>query len=173
VSLAHVFSSSGGPDVELLIAAFGAGVLGIVFFMQKAVKPQVSVVLLLVAVALGITAFSLGGESESGANPPAPDVTLTFITPTNEETVPAGEDIEVTVDIEGGQLVTDPNSTVEGGGHLHIYVDGVNVSMPTTETSEIELERGVHVISAAFVSPDHHPFDPPIIEEIEVTADDR
>ncbi|MPZ69991.1 MAG: hypothetical protein GEU71_10750 [Actinobacteria bacterium] len=172
MSLAHILSNSGGPDVELLIAAFGAGVLGIVFFMQKAVKPQVSVVLLLVAVALGITAFSLGG-SESGVNPPAPDVALTFVTPSNEATVPSGEDIEVTIDIEGGQLVTDPNSTVEGGGHLHIYVDGVNVSMPTTETSEIELERGVHVITAEFVSPDHHQFSPRIFEEIEVTADDR
>lgn len=172
MSLAHVFSSSGGPDVELLIAAFGAGVLGIVFFMQKAVKPQVSVVLLLVAVALGITAFSMGG-SPSSVSPPAPDVTLTFVTPTNEATVPANEDIEVTVDIEGGTLVSDPNSTVAGAGHLHIYVDGVNVSMPSTETSEIELDRGVHVITAEFVSPDHHQFSPRIFEEIEVTADDR
>lgn len=172
MSLAHILSNGSGPDVELLIAAFGAGVLGITFFMQKAVKPQVSVVLLLVTVALGITTFTMGG-SESSVNPPAPDVTLTFVSPTNEATVPANEDIEVTIDIEGGQLVSDPNSTVEGGGHLHIYVDGVNVSMPTTETSEIELERGVHVITAEFVSPDHHQFSPRIFEEIEVTADDR
>ncbi|MBK5228996.1 MAG: hypothetical protein JJE05_10870, partial [Actinobacteria bacterium] len=54
--LAHILSNGGGPDLELLIAAFGAGVLGVIFFLQKAVKPQVSVILLLVAVALGITA---------------------------------------------------------------------------------------------------------------------
>lgn len=153
--------------MQLLIAAFGAGVLGIVFFMQKAVKPQVSVTLLLVAVALGVTAFALGG------GPSAPDVTLRFVTPTDGATVPANEDIEVTIEVQGGKLVTGTDSTVEGGGHLHIYVDGVTFAMPTTETSEIELERGVHVLSAEFVTPDHHPFSPPIIEEIEVTADDR
>ncbi len=167
--LAHILSSGGGPDLELLIAAFGAGVLGVVFFLQKAVKPQVSVILLLVAVALGITAFSLGG-SDSGATP-APDVTLVFVTPEDGDTVAAGVDIELTVDVQGGELVTDSNSTVEGGGHLHIYVDGVNVSMPSDETSEIELERGVHVVAAEFVSPDHHQFSPRIVEEIDVTAE--
>lgn len=168
--LAHILSSGGGPDLELLIAAFGAGVLGVVFFLQKAVKPQVSVILLLVAVALGITAFSLGG-SDSGANPPAPGVTLVFVTPEDGDTVAAGADIELTVDVQGGELVTDPNSTVEGGGHLHIFVDDINVSMPSEETSEIELERGVHTIAAEFVSPDHHQFSPRIVEEIDVTAE--
>lgn len=168
--LAHILSNGGGPDLELLIAAFGAGVLGVIFFLQKAVKPQVSVILLLVAVALGITAFSVG-DSGSSANPPAPDVTLVFVTPKDGDTVPAGEDIEVTVEVQGGELVTDPNSTVEGGGHLHIFVDDVNVSMPSSATSEIELERGVHTVSVEFVSPDHHAFSPKIVEEIEVTAE--
>lgn len=168
--LAHILSNGGGPDLELLIAAFGAGVLGVVFFLQKAVKPQVSVILLLVAVALGITAFSLG-DSDSGAKPPAPDVTLVFVTPEDGDTVAAGEDIEVTVEVQGGELVTDPNSTVEGGGHLHIFVDDVNVSMPSEATSEIELKRGVHTVSVEFVSPDHHSFSPKLTEEIEVTAE--
>ncbi len=162
-------ASAGGANIELLIAAFGAGLLGVVFFLQKAVKPQVSVVLLVVAIGLGVTAFTLGGDSSE--RPPAPDVTLTFEAPVEGATVPAGEKIEVSVDVAGGTLVSDPNTTEEGAGHLHIYVDGTLYSMPSEAASEIELEPGEHLIEAEFVSPDHHSYEPQITTGIDVTAE--
>ena len=58
IILAHGAATAEGPNPEFL--AFGAGlvVLSIIFFFQKNVKPQVSLVLLAVAAALFAGAFT-------------------------------------------------------------------------------------------------------------------
>ncbi len=47
----------GGPDIEMLLLSVALLLLAIVFFVQKSVKPQVPVFLLLASVALGVGAF--------------------------------------------------------------------------------------------------------------------
>ena len=55
---AHSFTP-GGPDIEMLFLAVALLVLGVVFFFQKNVKPQVPVVLVLISLALGVGAFTI------------------------------------------------------------------------------------------------------------------
>jgi len=57
--LAHGATHGSGPDVELLFFGGALIVLGIVFFVQKSAKPQVSIVLVLAGLALGVGAFTV------------------------------------------------------------------------------------------------------------------
>lgn len=58
--LAHSGEAAGeGPNLEFLIVGVALVVLAFVFFFQKNVKPQVSVVLVALAVALFTGAFAL------------------------------------------------------------------------------------------------------------------
>ena len=59
--LAHTLGA-GGPDLEMIVLAGALAILGIVFFFQSAVKPVISVVLLIAAVGLGAGAFALGAS---------------------------------------------------------------------------------------------------------------
>ncbi|MGH2697768.1 MAG: hypothetical protein ACRDJL_01035, partial [Actinomycetota bacterium] len=61
---AHTLGA-GGPDLELILIAAAMAVLGIVFFFQRAVKPAVSIGLIVVAVVAGGFAFARGGEQQS------------------------------------------------------------------------------------------------------------
>lgn len=56
--IAHGAAPGAGPDPEFLIFGAGLVVLAIVFFFQKEVKPQVSLVLLAMAAALFAGAFA-------------------------------------------------------------------------------------------------------------------
>lgn len=60
--LVHTFGAT-GPDVEILLLAAAMFVLGVIFFFQKTVKPMVSVVLVVMALAATAGAFALGGSS--------------------------------------------------------------------------------------------------------------
>ena len=58
ILLAHGAETATGPNPEFLIFGAGLVVLSIIFFFQKNVKPQVSLVLLAVAAALFAGAFA-------------------------------------------------------------------------------------------------------------------
>lgn len=58
ILLAHGAETTAGPNPEFLIFGAGLVVLSIVFFFQKNVKPQVSLVLLAVAAAMFAGAFA-------------------------------------------------------------------------------------------------------------------
>jgi hypothetical protein len=170
MSFAHTFGT-GGPDVELLLVAVAVLALGIVFFFSKTTKPMVPVVLLLAAFALGAGAFTFGSSQSAGSRS-APDVTVAITDPGNGDTVAAGRPFRLDVEVRGGELTTATQSTDPTKGHLHVFVDGELIAMPTTPTPEIELESGRHEITVEFTGADHRSFSPKIIDRVSVTAEE-
>jgi hypothetical protein len=169
MSFAHTFGS-GGPDVELLLVTVAILALSIVFFFSKTTKPMVPVVLLLVAFATGVGAFALGGSPTPSGTVPAPDVTVEIQQPSDGDVMPAGRTFSLDVQIEGGELTDDTQSSDPTRGHLHVFVDGELIAMPATPTPEVQLEPGEHDVAVEFAAADHRSFSPKIIDEIEVTA---
>ena len=131
--LGHTLGS-GGPEIEFLILSGACLLLGIFFFFQKNVKSQASVVLLAVAVALAIGAFAVDTTPDGGESIGSSPVTLSVTEPEDGSEVPAGEALQLAVDIQGGELVDESTGTDPTKGHLHIYVDGQLTSMPSVVT---------------------------------------
>jgi hypothetical protein len=165
----------GGPDLELIMIAVAMAVLGIVFFFQKAVKPAVSIGLIVVAVGAGAIAFAVGGdaepetradreaEAEGGVSPDGASVTI--LSPADGDTVPANEPVEITYEVDPGGLPADQL------GDMHVYVDDQLQSMQTTDVLEVELEPGTYMVGVEAAQPNHASFDPMILDEIELTAE--
>ena len=170
--LAHTLGTS-GPDLELILIAGAMAVLGIVFFFQKAVKPAVSIGLIVLAVVAGAFAFALGGEeqaetqeareAEGGASPEGASITI--VAPQDGATVPANEPVEITYEIDPGGLPSDQL------GDMHVYVDGELQSMQMGDVLEVELEPGTYKLGVEAAQPNHASFDPMVLDEIELTAE--
>lgn len=173
---------AGGPEIEFLILSGACLVLGVFFFFQKNVKPQASVVLLVVAVALAVGAFTIdsgsGTDTASGSGDgesigPSP-VVVTIAEPQDGATVPAGEELELQVELDGGELVNESAGTDPTKGHLHIYVDGALTTMPSVVNPPVSgdlLGEGEHEITVEFTRADHRSFDPRVTAEITVVAE--
>jgi hypothetical protein len=172
--LAHTLGA-GGPDLELTLIAGAMTVLGIVFFFQKAVKPAVSVGLIIVGLAAGGFAFANDGddqpetrgtraaEAEGGASPDGASITI--LSPKDGATVPANEPVEITYEVDLGDLPPDQL------GDMHVYVNDMLQSMQVTDVLEVELKPGTHTVGVEAAQPNHASFDPMIIDEIELTAE--
>ena len=148
-------------QIALLIAA-GVAFLGA--FALRSIKPDKTG---------AAWAFFGAGALLAGASFILPnlgggtDATVGFASPQDGDTVPAGEPLTIDIDLEGGELAT---SASDAGGHLHIYVDGSVVSMPSTTTVEVDLEPGEHELRVEYVDFGHASYDPPVQETITVTA---
>ncbi|MDQ4142792.1 MAG: DUF4399 domain-containing protein [Actinomycetota bacterium] len=158
---AHAVGSS-GPHVEFLVMAGALLVLGVLFYVQKAVKPVVSVVLVVLAIALGSGAFFLEEESVAQGR------SVAITEPKPGDTVEADEPTTLLVAVNGGALAGESNEA--NAGHLHVYVDGAVVDMPSRSRMEVVLPRGRHTLAVEYVDAEHRPFDPVVKDEIEVEA---
>ena len=160
--LAHTAQAS-GPHTEYLILAGAFLVLGLVLFYQKAVKPVVSVGILLIAIALGSGAFVFGGS------PPTPvGVMVVIQEPKPGDPVPAGEEFALQVAVSGAKLASSTNAA--DGAHLHVYVDGDPVDMPVTLRPEVKVPEGEHTLGVELVDEKHVPYSPPVRDTIDVVA---
>lgn len=161
--LAHTASSS-GPNVEILLLGVGMVVASGVFFFQKSASPRVSLVLLVLGAAAVTGAFTLAAPGDDHR-----DVSIEIASPEQGATVPAGEPVAFEIALDGTMLASESMSG--DGGHLHVYVDGSTVDMPSTLDFEIELEAGEHEVEVEYVGPDHQTLDPPVTDSITVTAE--
>ncbi len=171
---AHTLGA-GGPDLELILIAGAMAVLGIVFFFQKAVKPAVSVGLIIVGIVAGAFAFASGGDdqpetresraadAEGGASPDG--ATITILSPEDGATVPANEPVEITYEVDPGGLPPDQL------GDMHVYVNDKLQSMQVTDVLEVELKPGTYTVGVEAAQPNHASFDPMILDEIELKAE--
>lgn len=159
--LAHTATS--GPHTEYLILAGALLVLGVVLFVQKTVKPVVSIAIVLLAVALASGAFFLGGSS-----PAAGGISVVVLEPKPGDPVPAGEEFPLKVALNGAQMASSPNAG--DGGHIHVYVDDELIAMPTTLKPTVKLKQGQHTITVEFVDGQHRPYTPGVKDTIEVVA---
>lgn len=168
--LAHVAGGE-GPAVEFLILAAGLVVLAVIFFVQKTVKPQVPLFLLVFAFAMMAGAFAFDDSPE----PHHSETAVVLLSPMGGDVVPAGEDLQLEVRLPGGKLVDDTGSTQPNEGHLHLIVDGATLpNMPTDLQPVIPgryLTPGTHELTVEFVAANHARFDPPVLTTIEITAE--
>ena len=164
----------GGAEIEFLILAGACLILGVFFFFQENVKPQASVVLLVVAVALGVGAFAVDSSPDQGENVGPSPVTISISQPEEGTTVPANRPLTLQVEIEGGSLTEETSGDDPTKGHLHIFVDLQLTTMPSVTTPRIAgalLPPGEHEITVEFTRADHRSFDPGITTTITVTAE--
>ena len=175
MNLAHTFGT-GGPDIEMMLLAVALLFLGVTFFIQKSTKPAVPVLLLVGALGVGAGAFAVGASStddhsnSAGVVGAPQGVAVSITSPADGDTVPAGETVELTVELTGAELIAETESDDPTQGHLHIFIDGTLTSMPSTTTNEVELEPGDHTIAVEFTTANHRSFDPRIQDAIRVTA---
>jgi hypothetical protein len=163
VILAHALNQS-GPHWEVLIVAGGFLLLGVVFFIQKSVKPVVSIALVLLALAMGTGAFVLGNA------PAAEGRRVVLREPKPGDVVDAGKPLRLDVAVVGGQLASSQGAT--DGGHLHVIVDGAVTSMkPTTTPKVAPLKPGEHELTVEFVGPDHLSYRPRVQDTIAIRAE--
>jgi hypothetical protein len=170
--VAHTFGE-GGPDVELIVFGAALLVLGIVFFVQKSAKPVVSLVLVLASFALVAGAFTLdtGDATEASGPGVTSEAEVVIVEPSDGEVVEAGAPLQLEVEVEGGTLVEGVTSDDPTEGHLHIFVDGALVDMPSSASSMIELEPGTHELTVEFTQADHRSFEPRVLATIELVAE--
>lgn len=159
---AHTATSS-GPNTEILLLGAGALVLAIVFFLQKTASRQVSLMLAVAGVAAITGAFALSGDSAEDQH-----VAIAIAAPAEGATIDAGT-VAVEIELEGAELASESSS--DDAGHLHVYVDGAVVDMPSALEVEVELEPGEHDLEVEFVDADHAALDPPVIDGVTVTAE--
>ena len=96
-----------------------------------------------------------------GPRPSSP-ATVAIVEPANGARV-SGETAAVELRLDGATIV--PETTTElrpDEGHVHLYVDGVLVSMNYGLEQDIPVQAGSHVLKAEFVAADHAPFNPRI-----------
>ncbi|MDQ4058055.1 MAG: hypothetical protein M3124_02915 [Actinomycetota bacterium] len=169
--LAHSLGT-GGPDIELLLLAAVMVILGVVFFFQEAVKPLVSVLLVVLGLGAAVFAFVLGGEEQSASQPVADGsgvspggASVEITSPSEGDVVPANQEIEIEYRVDPGDLPP------EELGDMHVYIDGQLDSMQVEEVLTVEVPDGTHTLAVEAAQPNHASYDPPIIDEIEVTAE--
>jgi hypothetical protein len=159
MQFAHTLGA-GGPEIEFLIVAVAMLVLGIVFFIQKSVKPAVPVILVVGAFAMTAGAFAAGGSDDSSAGS-SDEISISIASPEDGSTVPAGEPVTVEVALEGAPE----------GGHFDVRVDGDIATMTPESNPQVTFDAGEHVLSVEYVNARHQSFDPPVDTEITVTAE--
>ena len=163
--LAHGLGGN-GPEIELL---FLGGALVLFGIFKGAQKMRTNLLLGLIGVAMVVGAFAF---PKSGTTRAAPsDVAISITSPADNEVVPANEKLNVQVELDNAELTTETQGTDPRLGHIHIYVDGSVVSMPTELNADIELEPGEHDLMVEYVAADHSRFEPPITDEVTVDAD--
>lgn len=161
--LAHGVGGT-GPEIELLI--LGAGLVLFAAF-KGAQKRSTNILVALVGAGMLVAAFVLPQPSTRQA---PSDVAISIKSPVDNAVVPANEKLNVQVELENAELTDETQGTDPRLGHIHIYVDGSVVSMPTELNANIELEPGEHDLMVEYVAADHSRFEPPITDEVTVDA---
>lgn len=162
-ALAHT-ATSGGPNTEIVLLGVGALVLAAVFFFQKSAPRRTSVVLAVAGVAAIAGAFTLTAGSGSDHH----DVSIAIVSPADGATLEAGA-VPVEIELAGAELASE--SSTDDAGHLHVYVDGEVVDMPSALEVEVELGPGEHDLEVEFVDADHRALDPPVTDAVSITAE--
>lgn len=158
-------AASGGPNTEILLLGGGMIVLAAVLFFQKTASRQASLVLAVLGVAAVTGAFALAEEPDAAAHH---DVTIAIAGPADGATVPAGA-VPVEIELTGAELAGESSS--EDAGHLHVYLDGEVVDMPSALDVEVDVPPGEHELEVEFVDADHAALDPPVADSVTITAE--
>jgi hypothetical protein len=162
---AHTVGPGAGVEIELLVAGVVILIFGVTRLNSEKTRPWVAWSVIGVGLVLGTLSIVL---PRLGA-PSRPDATVAIVSPDNGSSVPAGEPVEVKVQLTGGTIAQSATETDKG--HLHLYLDGELQQMPYSTSAEVTLQPGVHDLTVEYVDPRHISYDPPILTSIELEAE--
>jgi hypothetical protein len=94
-----------------------------------------------------------------GPRPSSP-ATVEIVQPTSGQTV-TGQTVHVVLRLNGATIVPQTSTAIRPDeGHVHLYVNGVLVSMNYGLEQDLPIQPGSTVLKAEFVAADHAPFSP-------------
>ena len=122
---------------------------------------------LLAGCAIALLLAACGGNQPSLAAPsptlgprPASPATVEILQPAASSTV-TGTSVHVVLKLTGATIVSQTTTEIRPDqGHLHLYVNGVLVSMNYGLEQDIPVQPGTIDLKAEFVASDHAPFNP-------------
>jgi hypothetical protein len=122
---------------------------------------------LLAGCAIALLLAACGGNQPSLAAPsptlgprPASPATVQILQPAPSSTV-TGASVHVVLKLTGATIVSQTTTDIRPDqGHLHLYVNGVLVSMNYGLEQDIPVQPGTIDLKAEFVASDHAPFNP-------------
>jgi hypothetical protein len=122
---------------------------------------------LLAGSAIALVLAACGGNQPSLAAPsptlgprPASPATVEILQPAASSTV-SGTSVHVVLKLTGASIVSQTTTEIRPDqGHLHLYVNGVLVSMNYGLEQDIPVQPGTIDLKAEFVASDHAPFNP-------------
>ena len=75
--------------------------------------------------------------------------------------------VRVRLRVQRARVVTQTSTHLTANtGHIHLYVDGMLVTMAYATAATIEASPGSHRLKAEFVAVDHGPFRPPVTASV-------
>ena len=122
---------------------------------------------LLAGCAIALLVAACGGSQPSLAAPsptlgprPASPAKVEILQPAPSSTV-TGTSVHVVLKLTGATIVSQTTTDIRPDqGHLHLYVNGVLVSMNYGLEQDIPVQPGTIDLKAEFVASDHAPFNP-------------
>lgn len=166
--IAHVTDvgggGGGGSGLRFLLLIGGMGVIAVAARLRAAKRtsqPWLPWMVGVIGVAMAVAGLVVPAQKD-------PKIYLTLLQPDPGAVVPANQDFDLEVNVEGAKLA--PTPTAKEGGHLHLYVDDKLQSMPYGTKVSVRLPPGPHTLKVEFVDEKHVAYDPPIEVETSVTA---
>lgn len=107
------------------------------------------------------------GTSATGVPGPRPSspAVVRIVEPTANASV-TGTTLHVVLSLQNAVIVTQTSTDIRPDrGHVHLYVNGVLVSMNYGLTQDIAVHPGTWSLKAEFVASDHAPFSPRVWSE--------
>jgi hypothetical protein len=75
--------------------------------------------------------------------------------------------VRVRLRVTGARVVTQTSTHLSPDkGHIHLYLDGMLVTMAYATSTTIEASPDIHRLRADFVAVDHGPFSPPVTASV-------
>jgi hypothetical protein len=91
---------------------------------------------------------------------PSTTATVEIVAPASSTTV-SGTTAHVVLRLDGATIVPQTTTAIRPDqGHVHLYVNGVLVSMNYGLEQDIPVQPGTLLLKAEFVAADHAPFNP-------------
>jgi hypothetical protein len=113
-----------------------------------------------VLAACGGNQPSLAAPSPTLGPRPASPATVEILQPAASSTV-TGTSVHVVLKLTAATIVSQTTTEIRPDqGHLHLYVNGVLVSMNYGLEQDIPVQPGTIDLKAEFVASDHAPFNP-------------
>ena len=97
--------------------------------------------------------------SATGSRPSSPAV-VAIVEPKNGATV-TGSSLHIVLSLQNAVIVKQTSTNIRPDqGHVHLYENGVLVSMNYGLVQDLAVHKGTYVLKAEFVASDHAPFSP-------------